>query len=126
MISSDLVAYLGVKFGASVALRALSSTNSNRTNESQSLSRRVILYHARDLGNQRAKCDNIGPKLFVLFGRLFGHNSRFINSFWLRLFVVRVLYHMQLLEHTRCSRKFIGKNAGAAKVEHMNENRDFE
>ena len=125
-ISSDLVAHFGVKFCVSVALRALSSTISNCTSDSYSLSRRVILYHARDLGNQRAKCDDIGPKLFILFGCLFWHNSSFINSFWLRLFVLRVLYHMQVRETTRCSRKFNGKSLGQGKVEHMGENRDFE
>ena len=125
-IPSDLVTHFGVKFGVSVALRALSSTNSNSTSDSQSLSRRVILYHARDLGNQRAKCDNVGPKLFMVFGRLFGHNSSFVCSFWLRLFVVQVLYHMQVWETPRHSRKFIGSSLGGTKVEHMSENRDFE
>ena len=91
----------GVKFCVSVALRALSSSNSNCASDSQSLSRRVILHFARDLWNQRAKCDNIRPKLFGIFGRLFWHNSSFVCSFWLRLFVVRVLYHMQVWKHTR-------------------------
>ena len=40
--------------------------------------------------------------------------------------MVRVLYHMQLLEHTRCSRKFIGESVGGGAVGHMSENRDFE
>ena len=40
--------------------------------------------------------------------------------------MVRVLYHMQLLEHTRCSRKFIVESLGRGKVEHMSETRDFE
>ena len=71
MVSSDLVARFGVKFDVSAALRALSSTDPNCTSDSQSLSRRVILHHARDLGNQRAKCDNVGPTLFGIFGRLF-------------------------------------------------------
>ena len=115
------MARFGVKFSVSAALRALSSTISDCTNDSQSLSRRVILHFARDLGNQRAKCDNIGPKLFGVFGRLFGHNSSYINSFWLRLFVVRVLYHMQVWESTRHSRKFIGKSLGERKVEHVSE-----
>ena len=92
---------------------------------SQSLSRRVILYHTRDLGNQRAKCDNIGPKLFMIFGRLFGHNSSFMNSFWLRLFVVRVRYHTQVWGSTTHSRKFIGKNVGGAMVERMGEVEGF-
>ena len=77
-------------------------------------------------GKQRAKCDNVGPKLFMFFGWVFGHNSSFINSFWLRFCVVRVLYHMQVWETTRHSRKFIGKSLGRPKVEHMSENRDFE
>mgnify|MGYP001294324641 CR=1 FL=1 len=99
-ISSELVAYFGAKFGVFAALRALSSTNSNCTSDSWSLSRRVILYHARDLGNQRAKCDNVGQKIFMTFGLLFWNNPSFINSFWLRLFVVRVLYHMQVVRST--------------------------
>ena len=126
MISNDLVACCGAKTGVSAALRALSGTNSNSTSDSQSLSRRVILYHARDLWKQRAKCDNVGPKLFINFGWLFGHNSSFINSFWLRLCVVLVLYHMQVWETPRHSRKFIGSSLGGTKVEHMSENRDFE
>ena len=64
-ISNGLVAHFGVKFGVPAALRALSSTISNCTSGSSGLSRRVILHHARDLWNQRAKCDNVGPKLFV-------------------------------------------------------------
>ena len=39
---------------------------------------------------------------------------------------MRVLYHMQVWETTRHSRKFIVKNAGALKVQHMSGNRDFE
>ena len=115
------MAYFGVKFGVSVALRALSSTNSGCTSDSQSLPRKVTLHHARDLGNQRAKCGNVGPKLFIVFGRLFGHNSGFMNSFWLRLCAARVLYHMQVWESTRCFRKFIGKSLGGTKVGHMSE-----
>ena len=40
--------------------------------------------------------------------------------------MVRVLYHMQAVEHTRCSRKFIRENAGEGQVLHMSENHDFE
>ena len=40
--------------------------------------------------------------------------------------MVRVLYHMQVWETTRHSRKFIGKSVGGGMVEHMSENRDFE
>ena len=125
-ISSGLVAYFGAIFVPSAALRALLSTNSRSTSGSWSSSRRVILHHARDLGNQRAKCDIVGPKLFTIFGRLFWHNSSFVSSFWLRLCVVRVLYHAQLSGHTRCCRKFIGESVGEGKVEHVDGNRDFE
>ena len=69
----------------------------------------------------RCKCDNVGPKLFILFGRLFGHNSRFTNSFGLRICVVRVQYHMQVWETTRHSRKFIRKSVGGGMVGHMSE-----
>ena len=92
-----------------------SSTSLSRGNKVDGLPR------AASLGNQRAKCDNVGQTLFMFFGRLFGHNSGFINSFWLRLFVVRVLYHMQVWETTRCSRKFIGKSVGDSKVEHRSD-----
>ena len=34
--------------------------------------------------------------------------------------------HMQVVEHTRCSRKFIRKNAGGTKILHMSEIHDFE
>ena len=60
------------------------------------------------------------------FGRLFGHISRLTNSFWLRSCVELVLYHMQVWETTRHSRKFIGKSLRQGKVEHMSEHRDFE
>ena len=78
----------------------------------RAMSRRVILHFARDLGNQRNKCDNIGLTLFLFFGRLFEHKSGFVCSFGLRFCVVRVQYHMQLWETTRHSRKFIGKSVG--------------
>ena len=61
------------------------------------------------------QCDTIGAKFFVFFGSLFGQNSRFINSFWLRLFVVRVLYHTQVSETTRHLGKFIGKMQAAVR-----------
>ena len=66
-VLSDLVA-----FGVLVALRALSLSKSDSPSDSPGLFRRVILHFARDLGNQRAKCDNIRPKIFVLFGDIFG------------------------------------------------------
>ena len=40
--------------------------------------------------------------------------------------MVRVLYHMQVVERTRCFRKFTGKSLGAPKILHMSENHDFE
>ena len=40
--------------------------------------------------------------------------------------MVRVLYHMQVVEHTGCSRKIIGKSLGGSKILHMSENHDFE
>ena len=64
--------------------------------DSWGLPRRVIPYHARDLGKQRAKCDNVGPQLFGSFGLLFWHNSSFADSFWQGVFVVQVLYHTQV------------------------------
>ena len=39
--------------------------------------------------------------------------------------MLRVLYHMQVVEHTRCSRKFIGKSFGEPKILHMGKNRDL-
>ena len=77
--------------------------------DSQSLPRSVFLHDTRDLRKWRAKCANVGPKLFVIFGGLFAHNSSFVNSFWLTLFVVRVLYHRQGWETTRHPRKYIRK-----------------
>ena len=35
--------------------------------------------------------------------------------------MVRVLYHMQVVEHTRCSRKFIGKSLGEPKIWHKSK-----
>ena len=84
--------------------------------DSQILSQKLILHHTRDLWKQRAKYDNVGQILFTFFGRLFGHNSRFTNSFWLGLCVVRSLYHMQVCGAARHSRKCIRKNAGGTKV----------
>ena len=40
--------------------------------------------------------------------------------------MLRVLYHMQVVEYTRCSRQFIGKSLGEDKILHMSENHDFE
>ena len=40
--------------------------------------------------------------------------------------MVRVLYHMQVVEHTMCSRKITRTNVGDGKILHMSENRDFE
>ena len=82
--------------------------------------------HPSGISPRRCKCANIRPKLFGIFGDIFGHNSSCIYSFWLRLFVVRVLYHMQVVEHTRCYRKFIGKSLGEPKILHISENDDFE
>ena len=101
-----------------------SSTSPPRGNKVDGLPRAASF--ARDLGSQRAKWVNTGSKLFVVFGDIFGHSSSCTNSFWLRLFMVRVLYHMQVVEHRRCPRKFIRKNAGGYKILHMSKNRDFE
>ena len=130
LVVRAVLAFFALKFGMGFRhginwhcrnfIAKTSSTSPPRGNKVDGLPR------AASLGNQRAKCDNIGPQLFGIFGRLFGHNSSCTNSFWLRLFVVRVLYHMQVVEHTRCSRKFIGKSFGGTKVLHMSKNDDFE
>ena len=41
-------------------------------------------------------------------------------------FVVRILYHMQVVGRTRCSRKLLGKSLGGYKVLHVSENCEFE
>ena len=90
-----------------------SSTNPSRGNKVDGLPR-------------VASVTTLGQNYLGFLVGYFWHNSSSINSFWLRLFVVRVLCHMQVLEHTRCSRKLVGKNAGGTSVEHVSENRDFE
>ena len=40
--------------------------------------------------------------------------------------MVGVLYHMQVVEHTRCARKFIGKSLKGLKILHISKNDDFE
>ena len=55
----------------------------------------------------------------MIFGRFIGHNLRFANSFWLRLCVVRVLYHMQVWGSPGRSRKFIKNIWVESKVRHV-------
>ena len=43
-------------------------------------------------------------------------------SFWLRLFARYAAYHMQLLAHTRYSRKFIVKSSSGPKILQMSQN----
>ena len=104
--------HFAAKFCVSSALRALSSTNLNFTRNSWSLSRKVILHHAQDLGNQRGKRGTVGPKLFVIFRCLFEHNSSYGCLFWLSLFVVRALYHMQVTGNPGVLQKIHSKKFG--------------
>ena len=120
------MAHLGAEFRVSAALRAVSSRNLNCTSGSWSLSRKVILHHPQDLGNQQAKRGKVGPKLFVTFGRLVEHKSNYVCLFSLRLFVVRALHHMQVWETPGCSRKFIAKSLGRPKVWYVSGNGAFE
>ena len=79
------------------------------------LSRTIILHHARDLRDQRAKCGNADSKLSIFCSRLLKHNLGSVCPFWLTLFAVRILYRMQMWKTTNCCRKSIGKGVGQVK-----------
>ena len=93
-----------------VQLRCAHSRGTFR-NDSWSIPRRVILLFRR-LQVAESKTN---AKL-ILFLPRFGHGTDYTNSFWRRLFVHYATYHMQLLAHTRHSRRFIGKSLRWLKV----------
>ena len=66
-----------------------------------------------------------GRTLFVVLGGVFGPNSSRASSFWVGLFALRILHHVQVVAHMGCSRGSHRKNAGGFKVLHMEGNYDF-